>query len=666
MTIKATIVILLTLVAMGFFARTVYILFSLLKKAQPTENFPPISQSIKDFFVMVLAQTKVLRWHYSGILHVLIFWGFLVLGTTVIEMYGEAFDPEFVFPIIGGTEVMAFSQNLFTILVLVGVFMAFVLRNFVKPKRYEGSDHIDAMVILGFITIIAVTLLFMHAQRVQHGMEYAQGFFVSKHIAAAIPAEILNPIADVSYWLHLGVILFFMNWIPRGKHLHLLTIIPNIMLRKDPKKTARGKLRKLDLDDEDAEVFGANNWTEFPWKDMLDTYACMECGRCVAVCPANSTGKELNPKKLHTGIRYAVQNNAAELLKKDAEFPSIVGDIFSEDFFWQCTTCGACVEECPATNEHIDKIIDVRRYMVLTEGTMKPETAQAMKSLETQYNPFTMSHQSRFDWAENKSIPSMKDKPDAEYLYWVGCFGCFDDRNKKVTEDLCNVMDKAGVSYAILQGEEKCTGDPARRAGNEYLFEMLAEENVETLNKYKDKKIITQCPHCYNTIKNEYPDYGGTYEVIHHSQVLDQLLQDGKLKLEKEVKKKMVYHDSCYLGRHNGEYKAPRNALSKVKGAKIVEMERSHSKSFCCGAGGARMFMEETEGKRVNVERVEEASRTNPDVMVSNCPFCLSMFEDGIKSAGLQDNFKPVDLVEIIAEAMEYTEEQQEKSKQKD
>lgn len=657
MSIKAIIVILSTAVALSIFVHTLYVLYSLLRKAKPSTHYPPIWQSIKDFFVMVLGQKKVLRWHYSGVLHAMIFWGFLVLFTTIVEMYGEAFDPEFVFPIIGGTAAMAFSQNLFTLLVLLGVLMAFVLRVFVKPKRYEGSDHTDAIVILGCISLIGVTLLFMHAQRVQHGMTYAiDGFFVSRHIAAYISPGILNPIADVSYWIHLGIILFFINWVPRGKHLHLLAIVPNIMLRKS---TPRGKLRTLDLDDEDAEVFGANNWSEFTWKDMLDTYACMECGRCVAVCPANITGKELNPKKLHTGIRYAVQNNAKELLSEKAEFPNLLENIFSEDFFWQCTTCGACVEECPATNDHIDKIMDVRRYMVLTEGKMKPETAQAMKSLENQYNPFTMSHESRFEWTEGKSIPTMKENPDAEYLYWVGCFGCFDDRNKKVTEDLCKVMDSANVSYAVLQGEEKCTGDPARRAGNEYLFQMLAEENVETLNKYKNKKIITQCPHCFNTIKNEYPDFGGNFEIIHHSELIDNLISDGKIQLKNEVNQRMVYHDSCYLGRHNNQYKAPRNALKKVKGAKLLEMERSHSKSFCCGAGGSGMFMEETVGKRINVERVEEAARTNPDVMVSNCPFCLSMFEDGIKSASLQDQFKPVDLVEIIAKAIEDTEEQE-------
>ncbi len=620
---------------------------------------PDIVKGVKDFFVMVLGQKKVLRWHYSGILHALIFWGFIVLFTTIVEMYGEAFSSDFVFPIIGGTKPLAFMQNLFTLLVLVGVSMALYLRIVVKPKRYEGSDHKDALVILACITGIMLTLLLMHAHRYQVGIEndvaYVKGYFASMAIAGLFRSpDTLHLVAEISYWTHLVIILFFMVWIPRGKHLHLITIIPNILLRK---RYPRGKLRKMDLEDEEVEIFGANSWTHFNMKDMLDTYACMECGRCTAVCPANSTGKELDPKKLHTGIRYSAQSQKEAILKGEEEFPELLGNVFSKDFFWQCTTCGACMEECPATNDHIDKIMEVRRYMVLTEGEMKPETQQAMRSLENQYNPFNMSHSTRFDWAKELNIPSIQENPDAEYLYWVGCFGCFDDRNKKVTMDLAKIMNSAGISYALLKDEEKCTGDPARRVGNEYLFQMLAEENVETLNKYKGKKIITQCPHCFNTIGNEYPDFGGDFEIIHHTELIDHLIKNKKINLENEVAQKMTYHDSCYLGRHNDIYDAPRDALNKIKGATIQEMERSGSKSFCCGAGGGQMFMEETEGKRVNVERIEEASRTNPDVVVSNCPFCLSMFEDGKKSAGLADKFETKDLAEVVAQAMKETDE---------
>lgn len=651
MTPKGVAVLLLSALALGYFARTCIILISLLRKAKPHTHFPPVGRRIRDLLVMVLGQAKVLRWQPAGIMHAMIFWGFIVLFTTIVEMYGEAFHPGFTFPLIGGTKFLAFFQDFFTLLVLVGVGIALYLRLIVKPKRFEGSDHTDALVILGCIALLMFTLLVMHGERVQEGAApYAEGFFASKHLAKLIPASILAPLAEASYWTHLLVILFFLNWIPRGKHLHLLAIIPNNLMRKD---YPLGKLSTMNLEDENAEQFGANRWPDFTWKEMLDTYACMECGRCVAVCPANTTGKELNPKKLHTGIRYAVQKNAVPLLKGTAEFPPLLNNIFSEDFFWQCTTCGACVEECPATNEHIDKIIEVRRYLVLTEGKMKPETEQSLRNIETKFNPMGLAHAARFDWAEELSVPTLQENPEAEYIWWVGCFGCFDERNKKVTRSLLTILQKAGISFAILKGEEKCTGDPARRVGNEYLFQTLAQENAQTLNKYQGKTIITQCPHCFNTLKNEYPDFGVQAKVIHHTQLLEKLIAEGKITISEKLQKKLVYHDSCYMGRHNGVYEAPRQVLRNIPGATLLEMERNRSRSFCCGAGGGRMFMEEKEGKRVNLERVEEAARKNPDLMVSNCPFCLSMFEDGKKAAGLEEKFQTMDLAEVVAATLE-------------
>lgn len=650
---RPIIVIAITVIAMGIFFRTLYILFSLLKKGKPANRVFPVMPAIEDLLVMVLGQKKVLSWPYAGILHTMIFWGFIVLFTTIVEMYGEAFHENFVFPIIGGTAWLAFLQELFCVLVLVGIAMALILRLIVRPRRYRGADTADAMLILGLIAGVVITLLFMHAERVLNPAlsHYTRSFFVSGLIAGALSPAAVHTAATVCYWLHLAIILFFLNWIPRGKHLHLLTIIPNILLRK--RGVPRGKLQKLDLEDETAESFGSNSWKDFSWKDLLDTYACMECGRCVAECPANFTGKELDPKKLHTLIRYSTQKNACSILAGKAEFPPLAGNIFSEDFFWQCTTCGACVEQCPATNEHIDKIIDVRRYMVLTEGKMRPETVQTVKSMETQYNPFSMAHADRFTWLENLGVPSIEENPDAEYIYWIGCFGCFDERNKKVTTSLLKILKKAGISFAVLKKQEKCTGDPARRLGREDLYQDLALQNIETLKEYR-KKIITQCPHCYNTIKNEYPELAKCeFQVIHYAELICHLIREKRLPLPAEVRKRIAYHDSCYLGRHNDIYDEPRQALKAVKGLQFTEMERNHQRSFCCGGGGAGMFMEEHQGKRINVERVEEASRKKPDAIVSNCPYCLSMFEDGVKTAGLAEKMKCKDLAEIILEAME-------------
>lgn len=647
--LKPIVVCVLTVIALTIFAGTMYRLWALLRKGKPGFTLPSPWQALRDLFVLVFAQKKVLRWPYAGIFHILIFWGFLVLFTTIVEMYGEAFQHNWVFPLIGGTVQLAFFQDLFAVLVLVGVVMAAFLRLVVRPKRFEGSDHVDAYVILSLITMVVVTLLFMHAEKVQQGLPYAQGYFAAQIVAAWIPSHMLPTVASYSYWLHLCIILFFLNWIPRGKHLHLITIIPNILLRK---RQVRGKLTSLNLDDPNATSFGANQWSDFNGKLLLDTFACMECGRCVAVCPANNTGKELNPKKLHTETRYSTQKKTSALLSGKEAFATLAGGVFSDDFFWQCTTCAACVEECPATNEHIDKIVEVRRYMVLSEGKLKPETKQALKSLETQHNPFNLSHEDRFAWAKGLGVPFIDEKPDAEYLYWVGCFGCFDQRNQKVTKAIVKILQKAGVSFALLR-DERCTGDPARRVGNEDLFQTMAKKNIDNLNQQKVKKIITQCPHCYNTIKNEYPEFGGNYEVVHHTQFLAELLAKKKIVLTKALDATMAYHDSCYLGRHNKIYAAPREVLRAVKGARLVEMSRHGSKSFCCGGGGARMFMEEKEGKRVNVERVEEATRTKAGVLVANCPYCLSMFEDGVKGIGAQDKLQTKDLAEVASEAME-------------
>ena len=417
----------------------------------------------------------------------------------------------------------------------------------------------------------------------------------------------------------------------------------------------RNTLKPINLDDENAESFGVADIDQLSWKQILDGYSCTECGRCTSVCPANISGKSLSPREIIVDIRKRTLDKAPLLVAGKTEGEqfekTLVHDYISDIKLWECTTCMACVQECPVMIEHVDSIVDMRRNLVLTESEFPANLNAVFKSLETNFTPWVFNPADRAEWAEGLNIKTMAEDKDGEILFWVGCAGSFDDRYKKVSKAFATIMQKAGVNFRILGTEEKCNGDTARRLGNEYLAQMMMQENVETLNNYGVKKIVTACPHCFHSLKNEYPQFGGNFEVKHHTEFIEDLISGGKIHLKKESEKhKVTYHDSCYLGRYNEVYDAPRNSLTKVAGLDLVEMERYKSRGFCCGAGGGRMFLEDEEGGRINEERAKEALNTESDTIASACPFCMTMMTDGVKHFEKSDEVAVKDIAEIILE----------------
>ncbi|MBW2706446.1 MAG: (Fe-S)-binding protein, partial [Deltaproteobacteria bacterium] len=487
------------------------------------------------------------------------------------------------------------------------------------------------------------------------GFDYARYLTISKVLHNIFYLKDLAPGAarsgfEIVYWIHILTILGFLIYIPGSKHLHLLAAVPNVFLK--PLERPKAML-VTDIENEEAETFGLGNISELNWKNVLDLYACTECGRCEEQCPADTTGKPLSPKRVihDSKIDLFSQSNAILAMKYDSVMPLVREESpISGDVLWSCTTCRACEDICPVDIQHLDIILEARKYQVLMESSFPPEMQETFTNLENQSNPWGFGSDTRADWAKGLDVPLMTDNPEADILYYVGCAGSFDDRGKKIAQAMARVLKKAGVNFAILGEEERCNGDVARRAGNEYLAQMMIAENVEILNQYKPKKIVAACPHCFNTIKNEYPQFGATYDVVHHTEFLLDLLRQGKLNINGAVTEQVTFHDSCYLGRWNGIVDAPRQILQMVNGGRqLIEMERNRTEGFCCGAGGARMFMEETIGKRINHERAEEVIATGAAAVAAACPFCITMLRDGINDNNGEVEVK--DIAEIIDEA---------------
>ncbi len=658
MTTRAIILLVLTAVALAVFARNAGRLVAYLRLGKPDpERFDDPRARVNDVGVFVLAQARMFRFTASGIMHALIFWGFIVLTVGTIELFGIGFWPGFKIPLVSDRGWYILSQDLFAGLVLVGVALAVAIRYVRRPERI--SQTWDA-VILSLITLLMVSLLAFEAYAIIGGGRPAPWRPIASALASIMRESGVTPAEarvgyDVSWWLHMATVLVFLNYLPFSKHLHIVAAAPNVYFRSS---RPRGALSTPNL--EEAETFGVGRIQDFTWKQLLDTYACTECGRCQSACPAWATHKPLTPKGLVVDLRQHLTQEAgpALLAGRDPyagnggghEPLPLAGGVISEEVLWACTTCGGCVQECPVFIEHIDKIVDMRRYLVLTESKFPAEAQTLFTNLERQGNPWGQARQARAEWAASMGVKTVDEDPGADVLYWVGCAAIYDGRNRKIAEALIKSLKTAGVRFAVTGPEATCTGDPARRLGNEYLFQQLAQENVAALNERKVKRVITACPHCFNTVKNEYPAFGGRYEVRHHTEVLDELIAHGRLLPARPVEEKVTYHDSCYIGRHNGIYDAPRRVMQRLPGLELVEMERSGSRSFCCGAGGGRMFLEEKTGKRVNVERIEQAVATGADTVCSNCPFCMTMFVDGLKAneesaAGV----KPLDLAELVA-----------------
>lgn len=657
----AVLMSLMIVVSLYFFVAIMRIKIGVLLKAKPEVRWDRIPDRIEQTIRIAFAQKKLFKEPAAGLMHALIFWGFLILLIRSISLIGRAYDGGafaghwnlfWFWPALdrGYTWLKDWTELIVLVMVAYAAFRRLVLR----PARLTitGSGYL----ILALIAILMVTDFLYDGSRIAAKIEgvaeeaaYAPlGSIVASWLSGLTPST-LQSLGTAMYWFHIATLLFFLNELPRSKHFHVITSIPNVFFSKlDPP----GAIRPI-LDIENQETFGVSKPTELTWKQILDGYSCTECGRCSVNCPAHLSGKPLNPKLLIRDIRDYVKKHERRIVAGE-EIPQgepTIIDAVQEEVIWSCTTCRSCEENCPVTITHVDKIVDFRRFLTLMEGKVSHEVATTMKNLENKGNPWGLAAGERGAWVAEHGFPILSEKGSAEYLYFMGCFAAYDDRNKKVALAFMRLMQKAGVDFAVLGPEEQCCGDPARRLGNEYLFQIQAQAMIETFKQYGVKKIVTACPHCMNTIRHEYRQFGGEFEVAHHSEMLARLLRDGRLELSQtEVPGRVVFHDSCYLGRYNGIFEQPREILAACRGVELVEIKRTKLNGMCCGAGGGLMFREEKIGERINRLRLKQLAEANASIIASACPFCLVMLRDAINELGLEEQHKAQDIVELLAE----------------
>ncbi len=685
-----------------------------------------IGERVKGQLVEVFGQKKLLKWNAPGIAHFFTFWGFVILGLTIVEAYGAlVISQDFAFPIFGRAQWLGFLEDFFAVAVLLGLtyFAINRLRNTperrARASRFYGSHAGPAWAILGMISLVIITLLLYRGAQFNTGnFPYGDSkwAFASYLVAQALGDGAYNQGVETFFLLaQMAVVFGFTIIVTYSKHLHIATAPLNVLTKREP--DGLGPLlpvtddagRAIDFADvenlSEDTVFGKGKIEDFTWKGYLDFSTCTECGRCQSQCPAWNTGKPLSPKLIIMDLRdhlfakapyifgtKTVPDGAQPKFSDDglehhdhvpeAGYPRVegstieqamrplVGDLASggvidPDVLWSCTTCGACVEQCPVDIEHIDHIVDMRRYQVLIESAFPSEAGVMLRNIENKGNPWGMANNGRDDWMRELSFEVRRANPgdkldaDIDYLFWVGCAGALEDRSKKVTVAFAELLHTAGVEFAVLGQAESCTGDPARRLGNEFLFQMQGMQNIETLNsvaRFEPLKIVATCPHCFNTLANEYPQIGGHYEVVHHTQLLGRLVAEGKLTPVEPVDKNVTYHDPCYLGRHNKVYTPPREVLGAIQGLKSQEMHRCKDRGFCCGAGGARFWMEEKIGKRVNVERTEEALGLDPDLISTACPFCMVMLSDAVTAkiaeGEAREDVRVLDVAQILQQSL--------------
>ena len=603
---------------------------------------------VRSLLVNGILQAKVYRSAAVGLLHSFIFWAFVILGISIVEITAQGYQLGWQIPlppVLYGP--LYFAEELIALLAIIGVAMALFRRYVLRPKKLMHEGFLDATIVLLFILGIVSSLLLFNASEQALDIAHERDWKVLSSLLADVSIVRTNP--EFFWWMFWGahvVLLFtFLAYVLYSKHSHIVfALVNSFFIDLKPK----GALNLIDL--EKAATFGSNRVEQFSPRSLLDGFACTECGRCTDSCPANATGKPLDPMRIITNVRDTLLEQGPAIVAARTEgLPDMFQTVHTEDGIWACTTCYACVYECPVLNEHVPKIVEMRRHMVLMEGKMPPEAQETMRNIEQNYNPWGIGWDQRGAWADGMGIRTLgEDGRDVEYLFWVGCAGSFDERNRRVSQAFARLLQHVGVKFAILGSEEKCTGDPARRIGNEYLFQTMAKANVETLNKRGVKKIVTACPHCFNTLKNEYPQFGGNYEVIHHSQLLAELLASGELRPTKAVAAKVTHHDSCYLGRYNDIYEEPRRVLQALPQVQIVEMDRCRDKGFCCGAGGARMWMEETIGEKVNHRRLTHVMETGADIVATACPYCLIMMDDAAKTKDVDAKLSRADIAELL------------------
>jgi len=659
---------LLFAIAFGLFAQRAFLLFRLLRLGKGENRFNNIGRRAIYMLVVTLSQwcnlRSVTRKDFAGIGHTFMFYGFclLVIGYIIDIGLLSGFGLSTVLTGSGFETFEAVYHSILDIAALLvsgAVIWAAIRRYIIKPERLKGEATAEASVILTLV----FALMILHVCIV--GFGYAAYNVSASHppIGAAlakflmgtgISSATLLAIHQGAWWLHYVIILGFMYYIPRSKHLHILASFPNAAFKNFGLK---GALKPIDL--EQAETFGASKLQDFTWKQLLDLYACTWCGRCHAVCPAHLSGKPLSPRELIINLKEHLLDQGVRLLEARSGVPlsnsgkALIGDVITEDEIWACTTCRACQEVCPVYNEHIDKIIDMRRYLIQVEAKFPEEIIPVFRNVEVYGDTFGMGQSSRLEWAHGLGVEEASEKVQYDALLWLGCEDTFNDRRMQVSRTLVKILQKVGIKFAILGRNEACCGDLARRMGNEYLFQEMVSKNIEALNKFNFKYILTMCPHCYNTLKNEYKHFGGEYEVLHYTELFGRLFEEKKIEFVYPVGAKVIYHDPCYLGRVSGVYEQPRNILKGIKGLDLLEFGRYQENSFCCGAGGGRKWMHEAAGTRVSDIRVEEAMEEAPDTICTTCPYCLEMFEDSVRTLGLEDKIKTLDLIEVMSHAIE-------------
>jgi Fe-S oxidoreductase len=621
------------------------------RRGLPANRLDRPAERLKMLLEQALGQRRTVREKYAGFFHTFIYTGFIILtaATTVVML-----DYDFGFSIMRGAFYLYFQSfivDVFGALVLIGVGIAAGRRLVIRPPKLVYTD--ESLSILAAIFLIALTGFLIEGWRIAAtddpwGAWSPFGYLIARASQSLMSVEAMKAAHLGAWWAHAVLVFGFIAWAPYTKMIHALTGPLNIYAARLAPSGA--SLKGLDFDKlaETGEPMGVKTLAGFTWKDLLDLDACTECGRCVSVCPANAVGKSLSPRDLVIDLRNFARSDGTAVFAAPVvnRVPAA-----APERLWQCTTCGACMEACPVFIEQAPKIVDLRRYLVMEESDFPDTMQEAITSLESRGHPFRGTQSTRLDWAQGLNVKTIAEARDAEVLLWVGCGGALIERNQKVVRATAQLLEKAGVKFAILGREEKCTGDPARRIGNEFLFEMMAKENVETLKRHGVRKIVTSCPHCFNTLRNEYPQFGGDYEVYHHSEFLAKLVDEGRIKPAAQVDETVTFHDPCYLGRHNGVFDAPRQ-LVRISSRSTVEMKQSREQAFCCGGGGGMSFVEEPKDKRVNQERARQALETGADVVAVGCPFCMTMMEDGVNARKGERDVQVMDVAELLWQSL--------------
>jgi Fe-S oxidoreductase len=652
---------LLVLLSVAVFFYSASRRFEILARARRIGRFDRLGARLWGVVRYGLAQQRMFRDPYAGVFHLFMFWGFVVLALRTVSLVVEGVVPGFALLTGASAAVYGFSKDLFEVLVLVATVMFVYRRALARPKRLDLTG--DAWLILFLIGFLMITDLLAAGSRAAlepAARTAAEPVTLALSGAlAGLSRAFLRGLYTACWWLHLLDILFFGNYLPYSKHFHIIVALPNIFFRPlEP----MGRLEMVDI--ENSETFGLSRVEQLSWKEILDGYTCTECGRCRVVCPTALTGKPLDPKVLIGAVRDAVYDETPRWLAQAtgrgdgaAEEPRrpLVGGWVSEDTIWACTTCGYCTTACPVfIVPAVDKIVEMRRHLVLERAEFPKEMQSAFRGMETQGNPWGLSAAARADWTKDLAFPVMTmaeaDRSDVEVLFWVGCAGSYEDRARRVSRALAEILHEAGVRFAILGTEETCNGDSARRMGNEYLFQTLAQQNIETMKGYGVKRIVTNCPHCLNVLKNEYPQLGGHYEVVHGDELVARLLEERRIRLTEPIKRSITFHDPCYLGRYNGVYDAPREILAAIPGLDLRELERSKERGLCCGAGGGRMWMEEKLGSRINQTRMREIADSGAESVGVSCPFCMVMIGNAREEIGVP--VEPFDVLELARKAL--------------